>query len=259
MARWLAAAFALAIFVAASPAAAQDANGFGQKGGLILSVDRLMPFLSFSSVTSTEVRGGNTVKTSDAGASMVLLLGREPTLGAVHTIPRLALDYAVIDHLTIGGSFALGLGLSASRKVSTTPNAGGNTTVQDSDQPRTTIVGFAPRVGYVIPIGRVFGFWPRLGFALYSVSTSEDIVNNVGDVVRNDSTSDVSFSLDLDPQLLWVPTRHFFVHFGPVLNLPLTGSRSRTETTGNTASEFNADLSVFHFGISAGLGTWFDL
>lgn len=260
MTRWsVGLAFVGAIFALATPASAQETHGFGRKGSLILSVDRLMPFISFSNESVTRVRGGSTEKISDSGASMALLLGREPTLGAVHTIPRVAFDYAIVDRLTLGGAFAVGAGLSRTEKVEATPNAGGPMTSRESNQPKQTIVGFAPRVGYVLPLSRAFAFWPRAGFAFYSSSSGEDIVDNAGNVVGNDSETSTVFSLDLDPQFALVPIEHFFIHFGPVLNIPLAGARSTTSVRGNQSTTFSDDLTVFHFGIAAGIGGWFDL
>ena len=150
--------------VAPREASAQEANGLGEKGELIITADRLMPLFSYSSesVTSTQGgqggQGGQTVKTTESGTSIALLVGREPTLAVnPHTVPRLAIDYAVINHLTVGGSFVLAFGLGGSR----TTEIGNNT--QKSDSPKATLVGFAPRVGYVLPLGQTFGFWPRAG------------------------------------------------------------------------------------------------
>ena len=229
-------------------ASAQDAEGFGEKHQLILSVDRLMPVLSHTSQTITTPQGGGTRESTDSGTSMAVLFGREPSLGVVHTLPRVAFDFTIVRHLTLGGAFAFAFGLGSSHEEDF-----GNTSSK-SDGPKTTIVGFAPRVGYVLPLGHVFAFWPRAGVAFYSVSTRTPIVNGPNNASQ--TVSDTVFSLDLDPQFVWTPVQHFFINFGPLLNIPLTGSRSTEGPTGATAEQ---DLSVFHVGLSAGLGGWFDL
>jgi hypothetical protein len=245
----------LALLAAVVPteASAQEANGLGEKGELIITADRLMPIFSFTSQTVTVTTAGQETKTTDSGSSIALLFGREPSLTInPHTIPRLALDYSVINHLTVGGSFVLGVGLGGSHSVEA-----GNTT-QKNDAAKITVVGFAPRVGYVIPLGHTFGFWPRLGLAFYSLSAKdEDIANN--GTKTTTTASDSLWSLDLDPQFVWVPLQHFFAHFGPLMNIPITGSRSVEVAQGGTTQETKNDLSIFHFGISAGLGGWFDL
>ena len=98
----------------------------------------------------------------------------------------------------------------------------------------------------------------RTGFAFYSVSTKSDrLVNN--NVLETTTRSDTVLSLDLDPQFVWTPIHHFFFHFGPLLNIPVSGSRSAEVTTGPMSNTAKSDLSVFHVGLSAGLGGWFDL
>jgi hypothetical protein len=233
-------------------ASAQEASSFGDKGELIITADRLMPLFSYSSQTVTTTPAGQEVKVTDSGTSLALLLGREPALTInPHSIPRIAIDYSVIDHLTLGGSFVLAFGLGGSH----TTEAGNNT--QKNDAPKATVVGFAPRVGYVLPITETFGFWPRAGIAFYSVSWKEEDIRG-GNTVTT-TTKDSSWSIDLDPQFVWVPLQHFFVHFGPLLNIPFAGSRSTEVVQGGTSSTTSNDLSVFHFGLSAGLGGWFDL
>ena len=234
-------------------ASAQDANGFGEKGQLILSADRLMPILSFSSQSVTTARpNGTTNKVTDSGTSAAFLFGREPNLGVVHTLPRIAFDFTIIRHLTLGGSFAVGLGLGGKREVEP-----GDGTSTKFDSPNTTVIGFAPRVGYIIPLGHVFAFWPRAGFAVYSVSSTTDTLRN--NIVEKDTDRDTVFSLDLDPQFAWTPIQHFFIHFGPLVNIPLAGSRSSENERGPMSVTTKSDLNVFHFGLSAGLGGWFDL
>jgi hypothetical protein len=230
-------------------ARAQEAAGFGEAKQLILSVDCLLPVLSYTSETETSTQGGNTLKSTDSGTSLAVLFGREPNLGVVHTLPRVAFDFTVIRHLTLGGAFAFAFGLG-----STHENTFANNTTQSSDGPKTTIVGFAPRVGYVLPIGHSLAFWPRAGFAFYSVSTKTPVVNGAN--VSSRTLTETALSIDLDPQLVWTPVQHFFINFGPLVNLPLSGSRTSENATGGSTK---TDLSIVHLGIQAGLGGWFDL
>lgn len=233
---------------APATASAQDANGFGEKHQLILGVDRLMPVFSYTSQTITTTQGGLTQKATDSGTSMAVLFGREPSLGVVHTLPRIAFDFTIVRHLTLGGAFAFAFGLGATHE-----DDFGNNTSRKSDGAKSTVVGLAPRVGYVLPLGHVFSFWPRAGFAFYSVSTRTPLFNANA---TSQTVTDTVFSIDLDPQFAWTPVEHFFINFGPLLNIPVGGSRSVENAAGGTTK---TDLSVLHAGISAGLGGWFDL
>jgi hypothetical protein len=240
--------------LSARSASAQEANGFGEKTQLIITADRLMPLFSYSSQTVTETRNGATLRTSDSGTSAAFLLGSEPSLGSVHTIPRVALDFTVVHHLTLGGSIVLAFGLGGTHE-----DDFGNNTTRKGDAPKTTVIGIAPRVGYVIPLASTFAFWPRAGFAFYSVSTKTSNFQGNNNIEIVTTNNDSLLSLDLDPQFVWAPIPHFFFHFGPLVNVPLSGSRSVETATGATSNTTKSDLSVFHFGISAGLGGWFDL
>lgn len=258
-ARLLAASSVLLTTLAVAPSAfAQDAHGFGEKHQLILSADRLVPVFSFTSASLTRPRGNATETVTDSGSSFALLVGDEPTVGNVQTVPRVAFDFTIIDRLTLGGSFVLAFGLSRTQSSEIVPNQGGPTTTSERDAPKATLVGFAPRVGYIIPLGSVVAFWPRAGFAFYSRSQSEDVVNQ-GNVVGKDTDSVTTFSLDLDPQFAFVPIEHFFFTLGPIVNIPLTGSVNHEEVRGAQTSNTSFDHSIFHLGVNAAIGGWFNL
>src|SRR5262249_33522524 len=147
----------------------------------------------------------------------------------VHSLPRVAVDFTIIPRLTLGGAIAFGFGLGGSDESETI--AGGVKVTRSADAPTATAIGLAPRVGDIIPLTEHLAFWPRAGFAFYSVSArSDQTIGNDPNNVRTVSVTDTLFSLDLDPQLTIVPVEHFFFHVGPLINIPLSGSRS-TETT----------------------------
>ena len=248
---------ALAALAWSGRSEAQDAKGFGSKGQLIITADRLFPLFSYTSVSTTETNNNDTRTTTDKGSSFVLLLGQEPNVPSVHTVPRVAVDFTVIDRLTIGGDVVLAFGLGASEKVE--DNNNGTTRTVTNDAPSRTIIGIGPRVGYILPLGDILAFWPRGGFSFYSVRDRSVETDNNGNTTRTTTNSDTIFSLDLDPQLVIVPIPHFFFHAGPLINIPLAGSQKNEVTMGGTTVSTSIDLSVFHFGISTGLGGWFDL
>jgi hypothetical protein len=230
---------------------------FGERGQLVLGADRLMPLVSYTSQTITAVQGDTTTEVTDTGTSLAFLVGREPTLGAVHTVPRVAFDFTVLRNLTLGTSIAFAFGVGGDHTEERTPTVGPKTT-RESRAPRSTLIGFAPRVGYVVALGSKLAFWPRAGFGFYSVTSKTEETSNLG-VTSTTRVTDTLFSLDLDPQLVWLPLPHVLVHAGPLMNVPLDGSH---ETSFSQASDMKArtdDLSLFHLGVSAGLAVWFDL
>jgi hypothetical protein len=248
-----------------SPAAAAGhANNLGDKSQLIITADRLIPVFGYTYSSVTTTQNGQELTDSRTGAGMSLLFGRDFGLAEdtvpinVHTLPRLAFDFTIIPHLTLGAAIAFGFGLGGTDKNEFLQ--GNARTTRSVDAPRATAIGIAPRVGYVIPLGDVLAFWPRAGFGFYSVSAKRDSVdqNNPNNVTTRSAT-DTVFSLDLDPQLAIVPLEHFFFHVGPLVNIPLSGSRSVKTTSGATTVSVSTDTSLFHFGITAGLGGWFNL
>jgi hypothetical protein len=249
---------ATAALVSSSDAhAAGDANGFGEKGELIVSADRLVPLFSYTYASITDSQNGVEQTNSRSGAGMSLLFGRNLSHAEdlsvpvnVHTIPRVAFDVTIIPRLTLGAALAFSFGLGGTDKDEI-----GRATPRRSDAPTMTAIGLAPRVGYILPLGDLFAFWPRAGIGIYSVSTSREIFNNNAVLTR--STTDTLFSLDLDPQFAIIPVEHFFIHAGPIVNIPISGSRSTEDSPG--ARTVSIDASLFHFGLSAGIGGWFNV
>jgi hypothetical protein len=165
-----------------------------------------------------------------------------------------AFDFTIIPKLTLGAALAFGVGLGGTDENEFI-QGGGRTSLR-TDSPTATAIGFAPRVGYIIPLTEVLAFWPRGGFSIYSVSVKSDVFANNNVLDRTVSLSDTLFAIDLDAQFVIVPTEHFFFHLGPLVNIPITGSRSLETVTGATTITVSNDISLFHFGIAAGLGGW---
>jgi hypothetical protein len=238
-------------------------NGFGEKGELIVSADRLVPLFTYTYGSRTDTNPGNDELTSSrSGAGLSLLWGRDFNAVEdltvpinVHMIPRVAFDVAVIPHLTVGAGIAFGFGLGGTRKQEVLVN--NVKTTQESDAPTATAIGIAPRVGYVLGLTDMFAFWPRAGIGFYSVSLhSEDNENGAVVPVKD---SDTLLSLDLDPQFALVPFEHFFITAGPLVNIPITGTRSHQVTRGATTNTQDIDVSLFTIGLTAGLGGWFNV
>jgi hypothetical protein len=247
----------LALLATESKAWAVDEIRFGEKGQLIVSADRLFPLVSYTTQSITSSQPELTTSVTDSGWSMAFFVGHEPTLGAAHTIPRLAVDYTVSRRLTMGIAFALAFGIDGTHTEERTP-VGEPQTVRENSSPGSTLLGFAPRAGYVLPINPQFAFWPRAGFGFYSMKSSREETSNLG-VTSTATQTDTHFSLDLDPEFVWTPIPHVIAYAGPLLNLPLTGSHETTFEQATDSKDRSDDLSVFHLGISVGLGIWFDL
>jgi hypothetical protein len=247
------AALAAAFFVPTT-SHAQDAHGFGSQTQLILSADRLVPLLSYSRTSVTRNDGGVELTSATSTTSASLLWGGRLGPDTVHTIPRVGIDVAIgSTHLTLGGSAVLAFTLGGSR--SSESIRGGTRFETTVDAPSTTVFGFVPRVGYIIPVGDVLAIWLRGGLAFYSVRTKtfDDDANN------HDIDRATAFSIDLDPQLTIVPLEHFFIGLGPLVNIPVAGSLTREQVRGPRTDSRSDDLRLLQIGATASLGGWFNL
>lgn len=159
---------ALAALLIASPAEAQR---FGRRGDLSFGADRLM---------------GLYIGNRDGGDRLSLGLGGAVPGSHPYLTPRLGIDYLVIDHLSVGGSFALWY----------VDGRHGN-----DDEFGVLLY---PRVGGVFNFGDHFGIWPRGGFTFRSFYDDE-------------------FALTAELPFFATPTDHFGFTFGPTVDVGLAG------------------------------------
>jgi hypothetical protein len=127
-------------------------------------------------------------------------------------ILRPAIDYFVIDNLSVGGFVGV--------DYTSHPNG------------HTTTFGIGPRVGYNIPFSERFSFWPKAGFSFASNSVSTDIKDpTTGASVTSDESSS-NLALNLFAPVMFHPVEHFFLGFGPALDVDLTGDVKATTIAG---------------------------
>src|SRR5688572_16210201 len=122
-----------ALLVPASAEAA-PANGLAEQTQLIISGDRLVPIFSYTNVKIEETNNNVTTRDSTSGSSTSLLWGSDLGVGSVHTVPRVAFDFALgSSHITVGGALAFGFSLGGSRERER--NQGGTTVTTKVDAP----------------------------------------------------------------------------------------------------------------------------
>jgi len=110
-----------------------------------------------------------------------------------------AVDYFIIDNLSLGGFLLL--------NYTHAPSA------------HSTTFGIGPRIGYNIPLSPLLSIWPKLGFSFSSVTSSG----------RSDSNN---LALNIFVPLMVHPAPHFFLGFGPALDVDLTGDTKSTTIAG---------------------------
>lgn len=183
MHKTLASALTVALTLAGGTAFAQQ---FSDQGTLAFSADRLFGFY----LTERNVELDDVPARQDNDAFEVGLLWQGPGL-TPFTIPRLGVDYFVINHLSIGGTV-------------------GFTSADDDDNGIDyQAFLFAPRVGGAWMFNDWAGIWPRGGFSYYSF-----------DVGNTDASQ---FSLTAECQFVLSPAEGFAFVVGPAFDIGLTG------------------------------------
>jgi hypothetical protein len=237
--------------------AQSEPTAFGERGTLILTADRLFPLVSYTAKAVTVTQGETQTITHDDGVSVALLVGREPNLGAVYTVPRLAFDFTVLRRVTLGASMGFTAGLSGGhteeRSSSTAPSTG-----HQIRAPRSTSFGFGPRIGYVVPATTQLSVWARAGFAFSSVHTTTEQTNNLG-VTSTTRITDTLLSVELNPQVVWQPIPHVLLGVGPLLAFPVFGTHDTSFAQGGDVQDRSDSLSLVHVGLNGNVGAWFDL
>jgi hypothetical protein len=205
---------AIALGAALSLASASGwAQEFGRQGTLAIAAERVfgLPYYEQVEVDYGPPPG----EVQDEWTTIGLAWGEQHT---PYTRPRFAIDYFVIDGLSLGGSLAF-----ASVSHDRDPDGG------DDDSHAFL---FAPRVGYALPFGTVAGFWPRGGFTYASEGNGPD-------------RSELALTAEA---MFWIaPAEGVAFLVGPTFDFGLTG-----EEDGNP----DADLQRIVIGIGIGLMGW---
>jgi len=145
---------------------------------------------------------------SDAGLSISNTSIADVDGSTTTLLLRPAVDYFVIDYLSIGGFLG----------VQYDSTSGGS----------TTAVSIGPRVGYNIPLSERFSIWPKVGFSFASTSQETDDVTENGVTIEGESETSTSLQLNLFAPFMFHPVQHFFIGFGPAFDLDLTGDSKAT-------------------------------
>ncbi len=206
------------------------AQTFGEKGQLAISAERLFGFVHDSS-TNTANGVDSTTKTdsftflSSTLTPVQLGAGNGDLGGMAYSAPRVAGDYFVIDHLSVGAA----LGYS---HVSFSRPATANTDVSTSGDSWT----FAPRAGYSFLFNDIVGIWPRAGFTYRTVSSGGD--------------SNHAFALTIEAPFTFTVIPHVVFTAAPTLDIGLSGSQNFTDNNGRTVSN---DFTATEIGIQTAL------
>jgi hypothetical protein len=214
---------------ALAPAAARAQ--LEHKGAVSLSAERLFGLNHTSATSKFGGTGTGSLSRTDFGLFM-------PNAASLGAFPRLALDVAVVDGLTLGG--ALGVLIS---DASADNMAGGFANSS------TSLSGFgfliSPRIGWATALGRATRLWLRGGVSYFRTSSKADNLEFTQD----------GLSVDIEPALVVMLGEHFGLLVTALVDLPLTGEVT-VKGTGASASS-SADFKIRTLGVVLGLAFTF--
>ena len=246
MARRSMAAVALgAAVLAAAPAASAQSGGH-----LRVGVERAFGFTYNALTTASEstVAGVTTTRERSLTWTSFTLLGAgfssvspaDTVLITGNAVPRLAVDYELSSHLTVGAAAFFSYS---------------SVTDEDGDGISSVGVGIAPRVGYSINLSERLSFWPRAGVTLSYVSASP-VRGSASTSTTTSSTSYLPMWFNLEPTLVFAADPHVLLTFGLVCDIPLIGdvtTQSSTTIAGMTI-ERSTESTLKQFVVAAQFG-----
>lgn len=206
------------------------AQKFAEKGQFAVSAERLFG-VSYQSATVSQPNGDLTTKVTSVNLlSAPISVSAENAAWLGYGSPRVAGDYFVIDHLSLGAA----LGYTHWSRTRTQFVGNGEVTTSGDS------FSIAPRVGYAVAFSDLVGIWPRGGFTYRTFS------------VQNTSAHDLALTLEAPFTFSVLP--HVVIWGGPTLDLGLTGSSNQDNGNGTTISRnFNAT----ELGLQTGLLFYF--
>lgn len=231
MKRLLASLLGGALTMLSATALAQGPSGFGTQGQFVLGVERLFGLNFYNGHYERDV---DNLEFDESRTQFSLLWNNAVVGGQAsinpYAVPRLALDYVVVDNVTIGGT----LGYASVAGERDVKNGG------DVDFETATLFAISPRAGYILRFNDTVGMWLRGGLTYYSVG-------------QDDVGSASGFGINLEPGFIFTPLPNTGITVMPSLDLPITGSYNDDTPGGNDDGKYT----VRNFGVNAGLFVYF--
>jgi hypothetical protein len=152
---------------------------------------------------------GQLAISSDAGLSITSTSVDGVDGSASNVTFRPAVDYFIVDSISLGGFLGF--------EYNSAP--GGD----------STAFSVGPRVGYNVRLSNRVSVWPKLGFSLANTTQeTEEVVLPSGATIGGDEETNTSLQLNLFAPVMFHPVEHFFIGFGPALDLDLNGDNKAT-------------------------------
>jgi hypothetical protein len=219
-------------------------NVGGSDAQIVFGVERVTGVFAHSQKDETDA-----VTTTDT-TTEIALFGNAAS--NVHALPRLALDYFVIEGFSLGGSLVF-----YRRSGESETEAAGATVT--SDTPTITSFMIQPRVGYSFVLDETFAIWPRGGIT-YGNTKIEDTVPPIPPATGSSeaSTTFSTLALTLDVAVVISPIENFAIMIGPFLDLGVSGTKTAELTPASGAStSIENDNKITTFGVAMGIAGYY--
>lgn len=200
-----------AIFASGS-AAADAAADLTAKGDVNVNDQRpQLPAVAARSPSGVFGERGQLTISSDAGLAISNTSTNGVNGSTTDLTLRPAVDYFVTNNVSVGGFVGL--------DYASTNGA------------HSTTFAIGPRAGYNLAFSEHFSFWPKLGFS-YSSSSATTAGPPVPGTPAIPDASGNHLALNLFAPVMFHPVQHFFLGFGPALDVDLTGDARQTTIAG---------------------------
>ncbi len=189
------------VLALAAPAAAQDTDDDDDASVRVQNRETLSDVRASSPSGRFGLEGQKAVS-SDAGLSISNTSVSGVDGSTTTLILRPAVDWFFMDAVSIGGFVG----------VEYNSNPAGS----------SSVISIGPRIGYNLPVTERLSVWPKVGFSLANTSVSND------DDIDDEEESNTGVQLNLFAPVMFHPVQHFFLGFGPALDVDLSGDAKAT-------------------------------
>jgi len=188
------------------PPVSASSDNIGEEAQIVFGVDRVMG-IAYDRNKLAEDPERTTKSTT------IALFGSGS--GGSSLMPRLALDYFVVEQFSVGGSFVYW-------HQSSSVDVGGSS----GDGPSTDDIVIHPRVGFAYAFDETFGIWPRAGITWFSHKTTQQVTS--GGSTNDVENKTTGFNITGEVPIVISPFEQFAILIGPYIEIPLSGTNSAT-------------------------------
>jgi hypothetical protein len=243
------------------PTPAETEKTFGRRGSFAISAERLAMLgawktrLKAADGNSQDTYSGTDIALLGMAAGGYAAPNPDFILLRMPSVPRIAFDYFVTDHISVGGFLGyFARSASASHQEKSGTSSGGSSgsggVTPSMDGPSSTIAFIGARGSFFLPLGAEakYGFWFRGGLSY--VSSSSKLTVSAAGISASTTTSLSEVMVNADALFLLPLTSGFAITGGPFFDGSLTGSM---KVEAPSVPSVSNDAGELAYGVTFGL------